>query len=222
LRYKSVKLLPEFKISQPKRLPKFLEDDEIKRIREVIKEELKALEHKHKAYRYQYMSLETKQRDLLVFDILFATGMRTAEVCSLNCGDIKGQSLLILGKGSKERIVQMPESLYLRLKTFINYRNPDEPLFFSGKKKGKRITRYAISTFIKRYGKKAKLSKKMSPHRLRHSFAHSLLNQGARIEVVSDLLGHESLNTTQIYAKLSNKTIKDEYTKYFGKNLEFE
>lgn len=220
LKYKNIKMLPEFKISQPKILPKFLEYDEIKKIREIIKEEIEAVKHKHKAHRYRYMDLKIKQRDLLVYDILYSMGMRTAELCSLNCGDIRGQSLLILGKNSKERVVEMPESLYLRLKKFINHRSPDEPLFFS--RNGKRITRYAISTFIKRYGKKAKLGKKMSPHKLRHSFACSLLNKGARIEVVSALLGHANLATTQIYAKLTNQKIREEYTKYFGKCLEFE
>lgn len=228
LRYKNIKVLPEFKISQPKRLPKFLEYDELKKIREIIKEEMKAInalfdlstKDKNKTYRYHYMKLEIKERDLLIFDLLLGSGMRTAELCSLNCEDVKEQpSLLILGKGSKERIVEIPENLHLRLKKFIDHRNPDEPLFSC--RNGKRITRYAISTFVKRYGKKAKLGKKMSPHKLRHSFATSLLNQGARIEAVSTLLGHANLSTTQIYARLSNQKIREEYTKFKG-CLEFK
>lgn len=220
LRYKNIKMRPELQISQPKRLPKFLEYDELKKIREIIKAEMKAIKYKNKAYRYHYMSLKTKERDLLIFDLLLGSGIRTAELSSLNCEDIKEQpSLLILGKGDKERIVQIPENLHLRLKKFIDHRSPDEPLFCC--RTGKRITRSAVSTFIKRYGKKAKLSKKMSPHRLRHSFATSLLNQGANIMVVSTLLGHVNLSTTQIYAKLTNRKIREEYTR-FKECLEFK
>lgn len=189
LRYKNIKVLPMFKITVPKALPKFLSFEDIKKIRQGIK----------------------KERDLLIFDTLYATGIRTAELCFLNCGNINGCSLLITGKGNKERMVEMPKSLYLRLKKFGNSHDTNKPLFLS---KGKRITRSAVSSLIKRYGKKAQLSFKISPHRLRHSFATHFLNNGGRIEAVSTLLGHSTIATTQIYARLSNQKIRQEYTKF--------
>jgi len=190
LRYKNIKTFPAFKISLPKALPKFLSFDDIKRIRQTIK----------------------KERDLLIFDTLYATGIRTAELCSLNCEQINGNlSLLINGKGDKERFIEMPEKLRQRLRKFISRRNNNEPVFLA---KNKRITRTAVSTLIKRYGEKAQLSFRISPHRLRHSFATHLLNRGGKIEAVSALLGHSSIATTQIYAKLTNDSIRREYSKF--------
>ena len=195
LRYQGIKTFPIFKISQSRTLPKFLDFGDIKKIRQAIK----------------------KERDLLVFDLLFATGMRVAELCSLDCGNINGHSLLIVGKGHRERVVEMPQKLYLRLKKFTNGNN-DSPVFFS---KGKRITRFAVNSFIKRYGERAKLDKKIWPHRLRHSFATQFLNNGGRIEALSELLGHSSIATTQIYAHLSNQIVRKEYMKAMGQCLRF-
>jgi len=189
LHYRNIKTFPAFKISRPKALPKFLESNEIKKVRKVIK----------------------KERDLLIFNLLYATGMRVSELCSLNCGDINRHSLLITGKGNKERMVEMPKELYMTLKKFISGRNGNEPIFLS---KGRRIRREAVSTLLKRYGEKAQLGMKISPHRLRHSFATHCLNRGARIEAVSALLGHSSIAVTQIYARLTNDNIRREYNKF--------
>lgn len=191
LQYKNIRVFPVFRISLPKALPKFLGIDEIRRVRGAIK----------------------KERDLLIFALLFATGIRTGELCSLNCGDINGHSLLIAGKGSKERMVEIPEVLYLRLKRFA-FGNYDDPIFLA---KEKRISRSAVSTLIKRYGVKAGLNRKISPHKIRHTFATQFLNNGGRIEALSILLGHSTIVTTQIYARLSNQKIREEYKRCYEK-----
>lgn len=191
LQYRNIKTFPTFKISQPKRLPKFLDFNDLKKLRQTIK----------------------KERDLLILDLLYATGMRVAELCSLDCEHINGHSLLITGKGDKERIVEMPEELYLRLKMFAS-RNRYDPVFLS---KDKRISRFAVNSLIKRYGERAQLNIRVSPHKIRHSFATHFLNNGGRIEAVSTLLGHSNIATTQIYARLSNQKVREEYMKFYEK-----
>ncbi len=192
LRYKSIKTFPAFKISIPKTLPKFLNLEDIRRIRRGIK----------------------KERDLLIFDLLYASGMRTGELCSLNSGQINGNfTLLINGKGNKERFVWIPKDLYRKLKKFVSGKGSNEPVFLA---KNKRISTSTVSILIKRYGEKARLNTKTSPHRLRHTFATTLLNNGMNLAALSGLLGHSSTSTTQIYAALSTRKIREEYSKYWG------
>jgi len=190
-RYKGITNFPELKISSPQRLPKFLENDDIKKIRDII----------------------INERDKLIFDTLYATGMRISELCNLNCTDINGTSILITGKGNKERKVLMPDELYQRLKKFAS-RNNHEALF-TCRWNGKRLTRTSVNQLLIKYAKEAGLNKRISPHMLRHTFATRLLNNGMRMEALSSLLGHTQISTTQIYAQLSHQKIKEEYLKYW-------
>ena len=130
----------------------------------------------------------------------------------------------IFGKGSKERIVPINESAYNALKNYIdNYRifllktKPSEYVFINNF--GNKISRQGFFKILKKLCKDAGISKEVSPHTLRHSFATHLLNNGANLRVIQTLLGHSNITTTQIYSHLSNESLKEDY-KFHPRNKE--
>jgi integrase/recombinase XerD len=153
--------------------------------------------------------------------MLYASGLRVSELANLNLGDINRSDgeTTVLGKGSKERIVLMGSAAmsamndYLKLaRGNLSRSGPSGRALFIGRP-GKRLTARSIERMIKKYAKKAGISKKVTPHSLRHSFATHLLERGADLRSVQELLGHSSLSTTQIYTHVTKERLKTVYDK---------
>ena len=157
------------------------------------------------------------QRDLLLLELLYATGVRVGELVNIKVGDIDlGQrNILILGKGNKERYVTYGDYCEEALKLYLsdgylslNVQNSD--FLFLNNNGGvltERGVRYILDQIIKKTG----ISKSISPHMIRHSFATHLLNEGCDLLTVQKLLGHESIKATQIYTHVSTDRLKEVY-----------
>lgn len=149
-------------------------------------------------------------RDKAILEVLYASGLRVSELCRLNLYDIQEETLRVFGKGNKERIVPIAKiSLQAVNEYLLSYRKNKikdelgEPLFTT--LKGKRIDRITVWTRIKYYVKKAGIDRPISPHSLRHSFATHLLDQGADLRVIQEMLGHADISTTDRYTHLSKQ-----------------
>lgn len=164
-------------------------------------------------------------RDRAILEVLFATGIRLNELCSLNFLNIslENNEIIVLGKGSKERIVLLSNRAKRFLKKYIeisydklscgisNQNLADSPVFIN--KTGHRISPRGVERIVSKYAQMANIKKQVSPHTLRHSFATHLLNQGADLRVVQELLGHSSISNTQIYTHINTERLKDVYLK---------
>jgi len=153
-------------------------------------------------------------RDRAVLELLYNTGLRLGEISSLKRGDIdfKAGEIKVLGKGRKERIVPLGENAGKLLKGYLDSKKTGEDFVFSNKY-GEKLGRRGIARVVKKYGAKVIEEKKFSPHVLRHSFATHLLDEGANLLAVKEMLGHEKLSTTQIYTHLSLNRLKEVYKK---------
>lgn len=153
-------------------------------------------------------------RDRLLLEMLYATGMRVGELENVKLKDINlyDNSIKILGKGNKERIVYFGEYAREVLDMYLKQRDDScEYLFINNHKK--RLTSRGIRYILDRVVTKACLDTSVSPHMLRHSFATHLLNEGCDLLSVQELLGHESLRATQVYTHVTNDRLKDVYLK---------
>lgn len=159
-------------------------------------------------------------RDYAVLEILYSCGLRVSEATNLQINQINEQEEIIniLGKGKKERIVPIRKSALKAVKTYINeVRNKhlviDNKAVFIGKN-GKRMSRQALYNIVVNNAKLAGIQKEIHPHTLRHSFATHLLDNGADLRVVQELLGHTNIGTTQIYTHVTTKTLVKSYDLY--------
>jgi integrase/recombinase XerC len=184
-----------------RRIPSFLEEDEVTRLLE-------------SAGRKNFFSL----RDRAVLELLYGTGMRVAELVDLDLEDVdlREEIVKIKGKGDKERIV--PLGRYA-LDALIHYLEEREGKIQQGakalfiNKSGMRLSDRAVRKRLDKYLEVAGIYKSASPHTLRHSFATHLLNRGADLRSVQELLGHERISTTQVYTHVSPKRLKEVYEK---------
>ncbi|MBS0606707.1 MAG: site-specific tyrosine recombinase XerD [Parachlamydiales bacterium] len=157
-------------------------------------------------------------RDRAVFEVIYASGLRVSEVCGLNLFDISENTVRVKGKGGKERIVPIAQPAIDAVDHYlIHFRDaqPDQkeaPLFVTSK--GKRIDRTLIWQRIKFYGKKAGIGKPLSPHTLRHSFATHLLENGADLRVIQEMLGHASVATTDRYTHISQHHLTQAFSNF--------
>ncbi len=162
-------------------------------------------------------------RDKAILETLFSTGLRVSELCSLNrdSTNIKNGEFSVLGKGGKMRIVFLSDSAKEAIKKYLLKREDvDNALFVRNtnhKKENLRLTERSIQRIIKKYAQKAGIVKNISPHKLRHSFATDLLQNGADIRSVQSMLGHSSITTTQIYTHYSDKHLKEIHKKFHSK-----
>lgn len=161
-------------------------------------------------------------RDRTMLEVLYATGMRVSELISVPMSNVNlsAQYLIASGKGKKERIIPLGSIAVKFLEHYLAEVRPkllkienfkEETLFVSVL--GKPMSRDRFYTIIKGYGKRAGLSKEVTPHVLRHSFATHLLDNGTDLRVVQELLGHADISTTQIYTHLTNKRLREVYAK---------
>jgi len=160
-----------------------------------------------------------KVRDRAILELLYATGARVSEVVSLDVDDLVDQTMVrLFGKGSKERIVpvgsyaQRAVDAYLvRVRPLLAKLGKGTPAVFLNQR-GSRLSRQSVWQIISDAAAKAKLSTEVSPHTLRHSFATHLLEGGADVRVVQELLGHSSVATTQIYTLITVDALREVYS----------
>ena len=160
-------------------------------------------------------------RDATILELLYATGLRVSELVSLNVSDIDFQEAYIRcwGKGSKERLVYLYPKAVVELREYLRSARPsllgshkgENALFVNHR--GERLTRQWVWSILKTYSKKANIDEGITPHTLRHSFATHLLQNGASLRHVQELLGHSSISTTQVYTHLTNHHLRQEYEK---------
>ncbi|MCJ7458525.1 MAG: tyrosine recombinase XerC [candidate division Zixibacteria bacterium] len=153
-------------------------------------------------------------RDRAILELLYNTGLRLAEISSLKRGDIDFQAgeIKVLGKGNKERIVPIGANAAKILTGYLDSKNSKDDFIFSNKY-GEKLGRRGIARVVKKIGAKVIEEKKFSPHVLRHSFATHLLDEGANLLAVKEMLGHKKLSTTQIYTHVSLERVKKVYRK---------
>ena len=190
-----------------KNLPKFLTSTEIEQILNNIKIETPA-----------------GYRNRTILELLYATGMRVSELAGLNFGNLNlnENEITVFGKGAKERIVLVSDRAKDFLKRYIETVRPmisecpvetneDSPVFIN--KTGYRLQTQSVRAAIKEIVDKIQLPKVVTPHVFRHSFATKLLENGADLRVVQELLGHASISNTQIYTHVSTERLKSVYDK---------
>lgn len=160
-------------------------------------------------------------RDRTMLEVLYATGMRVSELINLTLErvDLNMKYIIAFGKGSKERIVPLGSVAAEFLQQYLEKVRPK--LTHAGRNTnivflafgGHELTRQRFWQIIRAYGRKANINKALTPHILRHSFATHLLDNGADLRSVQELLGHSDISTTQIYTHLTNKRLRDIYVK---------
>lgn len=170
------------------------------------------------------------KRDKAILELLFSTGMRVSEFVSLNCKDVnlKTREIAVIGKGGKVRVVFVSDSAASAVVEYIGTREDEwEPLFirYAGKKtqlskdgEDLRLTARSIQRMVKKYALEVGLVVTPTPHTLRHTFATELLQAGADIRSVQEMLGHKDISTTQIYTHITNPQLKKVHRKYHRGN----
>ncbi len=163
-------------------------------------------------------------RDKALIELFFSTGLRLSELCSLNRDlDLSKDEFSIRGKGEKIRVVFLSEDAKAAIRAYLKARKDmDEPMFTDVALNGvsradRRLTPRSIERIVKHYAIKAGISKKVTPHVLRHSFATDLLSNGADIRSVQMMLGHANIATTQIYTHITDKQLRDVHKKFHSK-----
>ena len=159
-------------------------------------------------------------RDKLIIEIFYSTGLRREELINIKIQDIflKEGLIKILGKRSKERLIPILPSLSKNLKNFISNNNNSKYLFET--KKLKKISVSTVYRLINKYFRLVSSKVKVSPHVLRHTFATHMLNNGADINTIKEILGHSSLSSTQIYTKIKLPKIVNDYNKSHPRELD--
>lgn len=192
---------PAILISSPKtpeKLPEFLSIEEIEKILNIPAGK-------------NWISL----RDKAILELLYSTGIRVGELVSLEIGDVNfiEEVIKVRGKGKKERIVPVGKPALNALIDYIEKRpNKKEKKVFLNKY-GKPLTERSVERIIEKYRKLSGIDKKITPHTFRHSFATHMLDRGADLRIVQELLGHERITTTQIYTHLTVEKLKEFYNK---------
>jgi len=157
-------------------------------------------------------------RDRAILEVLYSTGMRVSELVGIDMThmDLIAGVVKVRGKGKKERITILGKEAEKALRTYLDRRkplakDPEGALFIN--KNGKRLSDRGVRRLVDKYVRQCSIEKKISPHSLRHSFATHLLNNGADLRSVQELLGHKNLSTTQIYTHLGTRKIQEMYAK---------
>lgn len=164
-------------------------------------------------------------RDRAILELLFSTGLRVSELCSLSADiDLSSDELSIRGKGGKVRVVFLSDTAKSSVKKYLNARKDMSDALFvqvekiGGKNKSNEaLTRRSIERIVKQHATKAGISKKVTPHVIRHCFATDLLSNGADLRSVQAILGHANISTTQIYTHVTDKHLRDIHKKFHNK-----
>ena len=153
------------------------------------------------------------KRNALILELLYSTGVRVSELVNIKLNDIdlSEEKILILGKGNKERYVLFGRKAKEKMLDYLKEKTDDSPYLIVNRY-GNKISDRGIRKILDSIILEASLSYKISPHTLRHTFATHMLDSGADIEIVRELLGHESLSTTQIYTHVTSESLKRVYS----------
>jgi len=167
---------------------------------------------------------EKRARGKAILELFFSTGLRVSELCSLSREiDLHADELSIRGKGGKVRVVFLSDDARSYLKEYLKLRKDmDDALFVKvgnekAKKESEGLTRRSIERIVKHYATKAGISKKVTPHVIRHCFATDLLRNGADLRSVQIMLGHANIATTQIYTHITDSHLREVHKKFHGK-----
>lgn len=171
------------------------------------------------------LETETGLRDRAIIELLFSGGLRVSELCNLNRDDInlERKEFVVRGKGSKDRPIFIDDSAAGRVKDYLAARHDSLPALFLNNSKNagattsgdyRRLTPRSIQRIIEKYTRAAGITKHVTPHTLRHSFATDLLMNGADLRSVQSLLGHSNISTTQIYTHITDTHLKDIHKKF--------
>ena len=171
------------------------------------------------------LSVPEGHRNRAIIEVLFSCGLRVSELVSLKWSQLfeEERYLRITGKGSKERLVPISDRALKEIANYLPWRNslkikPGEEDFVFLNRRGAHLTRTMILIMLKRQAEEAGITKTISPHTLRHSFATALLEGGADLRVIQALLGHESIGTTEIYTHISMQTLRREVLEHHPRN----
>ncbi len=199
-----LKINPAAGVATPKRekrLPVFLDPDEVSHLLEAPAQ-----------------NTWEGQRDKAILETLYSSGLRVSELVGLNHEDVDFFSglLRVRGKGKKERVVPVGQVAVKAIQDYLSHKAPRDgapgfkkPLYIN--RFGGRLTDRSVRRMILKYAQRISLRKGVSPHTLRHSFATHLLDRGADLRSVQELLGHENLSTTQIYTHVTTRRLKEAY-----------
>ena len=164
-------------------------------------------------------------RNRAIIEVLFSCGLRVSELTNLKLSNLylDDQFIRVMGKGSKERLVPISKRAIQELKNWFDNRckmtiKPGEEDYVFLNRRGAHLTRVMILIMIKRQAELAEITKTISPHTLRHSFATALLEGGADLRVIQALLGHESIGTTEIYTHIDTTTLRREILEHHPRN----
>ena len=213
---REIKSLEPSKIELPKTVRaqvNFLYYDEVQRLLEAIPSEK-----------------ESDLRDRAIIELLFSSGLRVSELCNLNIDDIniKRREFTVRGKNKKDRPIFISSHAADKLQTYLETRTDElKPLFISYSRRNlkpstdgnhRRITPRSVQRLVDKYSKLAGITKHVTPHTMRHSFATDLLMNGADLRSVQAMLGHSNISTTQIYTHVTDPHLKAVHDKFHSKN----
>ena len=193
----------------PRHLPTVLTVEEIDRIKAAIN-----------------LEKPEGQRDHCIIEVLYSCGLRVSEVCSLRLSDLflTESFIRVIGKGNKQRIVPIsPAAIeeigwWLDIRRTVDVIPEDEDILFVSLTRRKHLTRMAVFRNIRLYAERAEISKEVSPHTFRHSFATHLLEGGASLRAIQMMLGHEKISPTEIYTHLDRRFLREQVLHYFPRN----
>jgi integrase/recombinase XerD len=157
-------------------------------------------------------------RDYAILEVIYASGLRVSELCSLNINDIDDEYLKVKGKGNKERIVPIGKKAVEAVDAYLHqfrdsYGSAEQRALFLTSR-GARIDRVSVWKMIKTYARSLNISKNISPHTLRHSFATHLLERGADLRIIQEMLGHANIATTDRYTHVSAQKLTEAFEKF--------
>ena len=189
----------------PKHLPTVLSREEVERI-------LACLD----------LSLPQERRDHCILELLYTSGLRISELCNLKISDLYLDEgfIRVVGKGNKQRLVPLAHravkeiKLWLQERNEIKIKNGEEDMLFVSHQRGKRVSRITVFHNLKLYALRAGIEKNISPHTFRHTFATHLLEGGANLRAIQQMLGHEKLGTTQLYTHIDRTFLREQIDKY--------
>jgi site-specific recombinase XerD len=165
-------------------------------------------------------------RDKALLELLFSTGMRVSEASTLKIENInlKRDEFTVLGKGKKHRVVYLSDDAKRSIKAYLDHRKDTSPYLFVRHDRARRssasaqpLTPRSVQRIVDRYAREAGITKRVTPHTLRHTYATDLLRNGADIRAVQSLLGHESITTTQVYTHITDKELGRVYKEFHDK-----